>query len=251
MSNEQISNVMDTNDTMNCINEVQLSNKDQIQQHEQQQQQQPSPSSSSLKDTIQLEEITVNHNELDENKANQNETVVVEKNDQCQIHIITSTELSKIVEDECEEEVKLKETSDKEDNLEKSTTSEIIDKSEEHSETTENSSGEKEKENKKKVNIVKWLKKNVHIHLPKRHSFKREKPVVEQKAEENSNEDSSSDKQVNSNPSNEIQIKEDTVNEQNGTHEETHKASELSQSISENTTGDISQTSSPTVPAQL
>ncbi|KAK4469928.1 hypothetical protein MN116_007430 [Schistosoma mekongi] len=204
-----------------------LVENDQIEkQHEQEQQQQlsssaTSTSSPSSKDTIQLEEITVNHNELNEYEVNQNQTVIVKKNDQCQINIITSTELSKIVENEYEDDIKLKETLNKEDNLKKLITSEIIDKSEEQSEIIE------------------------------RHSFKKEKPVVEQKTEEDSNGDSSSDKQVDSNLSNEVKVKEDTANEQNGIHEEMHKVTELVQSINENTTADISQTTTPTIPAQL
>ncbi|RTG80479.1 uncharacterized protein DC041_0001567, partial [Schistosoma bovis] len=121
---------------------------------------------------------------LDKQEENQNETVVIKENDQCKTDVSSSMEILKSRENEGDDEVKeeeeeeekdkntkLKEISDKEDDSEKPSTFEIIDKNLEQSETTENSSSEKDKEHKKKVNLVKWLKKNVHIHLPKVENF--------------------------------------------------------------------------------
>ncbi|CAH8522515.1 unnamed protein product [Schistosoma bovis] len=223
-------------------------------------------------DSIQSEEIIVNNSELDKQEENQNETVVIKENDQCKTDVSSSMEILKSRENEGDDEVKeeeeeekdkntkLKEISDKEDDSEKPSTFEIIDKNLEQSETTEyyikryvqqiqtNSSGEKDKEHKKKVNLVKWLKKNVHIHLPKHHSFKKEKPVMEYKTEcINSNEESMSDKQINHNSSEEVKTIEHTENEQNVTTEETHETTELLQSTIENTTADHSLVTSTTI----
>ncbi|RTG80480.1 uncharacterized protein DC041_0001568 [Schistosoma bovis] len=85
-------------------------------------------------DSIQSEEIIVNNSELDKQEENQNETVVIKENDQCKTDVSSSMEILKSRENEGDDE---------------------------------NSSSEKDKEHKKKVNLVKWLKKNVHIHLPK------------------------------------------------------------------------------------
>ncbi|CAH8519950.1 unnamed protein product [Schistosoma bovis] len=245
MSDEQTS-ICNTDEIVNCPNEVER-NHDQHYPIKD--------------DSIQSEEIIVNNSELDKQEKDQNETVVIKENDQCKTDVSSSMEILKSRENEGDDEVKeeeeeeekdkntkLKEISDKEDDSEKPSTFEIIDKNLEQSETTENSSGEKDKEHKKKVNLVKWLKKNVHIHLPKHHSFKKEKPVMEYKTEcINSNEESMSDKQINHNSSEEIKTIEHTENEQNVTTEETHETTELLQSTIENTTADHSLVTSTTI----
>ncbi|VDO85420.1 unnamed protein product [Schistosoma margrebowiei] len=154
MSDEQIS-VCNTNEIVNCPNEVER-NHDQHYPIKD--------------DSIQSEEII-------------NEAVVIKENDRFKTDVNSSMEILKCrenegddeveekVEEEKDKNIKLKEISDKEDDSEKPSTFEIIDKNLEQSETTENSSGEKDKEHKKKVNLVKWLKKNVHIHLPKVEKF--------------------------------------------------------------------------------
>ncbi|CAH8513973.1 unnamed protein product [Schistosoma margrebowiei] len=244
MSDEQISDC-NTNEIVNCPNEVER-NHDQHYPIKD--------------DSIQSKEIIVNNSELDKQEKNQNEAVVIKENDRCKTDVNSSMEILKSRENEGDDEVeekeeeekdkniKLKEISDKEDDSEKPSTFEIIDKNLEQSETTENSSGEKDKEHKKKVNLVKWLKKNVHIHLPKHHSFKKEKTVMEYKTEcINSNEEPMSDKQINHNSSEEVKTIEHTENEQNVTTEETHETTELLQSTIENTTADHSLVTSTTI----
>ncbi|CAH8523689.1 unnamed protein product [Schistosoma rodhaini] len=236
MSNEQIS-TGNTEETVNYPNEIER-NQDQ---------QYPTKD-----DSMQSEELIVNHNELDKHEENQNETVVMKENDQCKIDVNSSLEILKSQKNENEKEeendTKLKEISDKEDDSEKASTLETGDKNVEQSEIAENSSSEKDKEHKKKVNLVKWLKKNVHIHLPKHHSFKKEKPVMECKTEcINSNEESTSDKQINHNSTEEVKTIEHTENEQNVTTEKTHETTESLQSTTEDTTTDNSLITSTTI----
>ncbi|CAI2726732.1 unnamed protein product [Schistosoma spindalis] len=243
MSDEQTS-VCNADEIVNCSNEIEKNHNQQY----------------SIKDdSIQSEEIIVNNSELDKQEGNQNEVDVIKENDQYKIDVSSSMEMLKIQENKEDEEAqaegeegekntKLKEISDKEDDSEKPSTFENIDKNLEQPETIENSSGEKDKEHKKKVNLVKWLKKNVHIHLPKHHSFKKEKPVMEYKTEcINSNEESMSDKQINHNSSEEVKTIEHTENEQNVTTEEAHETTELLQSTTENTTADNSLVTSTTI----
>ncbi|CAH8497513.1 unnamed protein product [Heterobilharzia americana] len=115
-----------------------------------------------------------------EKEETQDDSTTIREDDQNKTNADLSAETTEVKENE---EQNLKKTSDETNCAEKLQTHDTDVTNGEQPEMSEGSSSEKEKENKKKVNLVKWFKKNVSIHLPKRHSLRKEKSATEHKME--------------------------------------------------------------------